>query len=161
MVACASIPQTSMRWYGRAAWQRARKQALFDANWTCTRCGCSLVGLGQEAQVHHRKALKVAPSLGLEPLNLQPLCRRCHTEIEKGGGLGACTIDGTPTDPRHPWAKARQYQGKNVRSVRDARKGDQSFQEGQDQVVVTMDDGTEKTVKRSEVTGQAGEGQHE
>lgn len=49
----------------------------------------------------------------------------------------------------------QSYQGKSVRNVRDAQKGDQGFQEGQDQVVVTLDDGTEKTVKRSEVTGAA------
>ena len=48
----------------------------------------------------------------------------------------------------------QKYQGKDVRNVRDARKGDQGFQEGQDQVVVTLDDGTEKTVKRSEVSGE-------
>jgi hypothetical protein len=47
---------------------------------------------------------------------------------------------------------AQQYQGKNVRSVRDARAGDKGFVEHTDQVVVTLDDGTEKTVKRSEVT---------
>lgn len=48
----------------------------------------------------------------------------------------------------------QQYQGKNVRQVRDARDGDQGFQKGvQDQVCITLDDGTEKVVKRSEVTG--------
>lgn len=47
----------------------------------------------------------------------------------------------------------KTYQGKNVRSVRDAREGDQGFSKDQhDQVVVTLDDGTEKVVKRSEVT---------
>jgi hypothetical protein len=93
-----------MKWYGRAAWQKARKQALFDADWTCARCGCSLVGLGQEAHVHHRKALKVAPALALEPLNLMAVCRTCHTEIENGERRGpVALIDGTPSDPRHPW----------------------------------------------------------
>jgi hypothetical protein len=48
-------------------------------------------------------------------------------------------------------AQTHQYQGKNVQ-VRDARNGDPGFQQGGDQVVVTLDDGTEKTVKRSEVT---------
>lgn len=46
----------------------------------------------------------------------------------------------------------QQYQGKNVRTVRDAKDGDKDFKAGQDQVVITLDDGTEKTVKRSEVT---------
>ncbi|HMJ29328.1 MAG TPA: hypothetical protein VK512_11485 [Xanthobacteraceae bacterium] len=44
-----------------------------------------------------------------------------------------------------------QYQGKNIRNMRDAQKGDQGFADGQDQVVVTLEDGTEKVVKRSEV----------
>jgi hypothetical protein len=47
---------------------------------------------------------------------------------------------------------AQQYQGKNVRNVREARDGDDGFVKGTDQVVVTLDDGTEKTVRRSEVT---------
>lgn len=46
----------------------------------------------------------------------------------------------------------QQYQGKPVRSLREAKQGDPNFQQGQDQVVITLDDGTEKTVKRSEVT---------
>lgn len=49
---------------------------------------------------------------------------------------------------------AKQYQGKNVRNVRDARAGDAGFQQGGDQVVVTLDDGTEKVVKRTDVTEQ-------
>jgi hypothetical protein len=48
----------------------------------------------------------------------------------------------------------QQYKGKNVHNVRDARYGDKDFQDGHDQVVVTLDDGTEKTVLRSEVSGQ-------
>ncbi len=51
---------------------------------------------------------------------------------------------------------AQQYQGRPVRQVRDAKQGDPGFQQGQDQVVVTLDDGTEKTCKRSELTGEAG-----
>lgn len=46
----------------------------------------------------------------------------------------------------------QQYQGKEVKNVRDAKQGDQGFQQGQDQVVITLDDGTEKTVRRNEVT---------
>jgi hypothetical protein len=49
---------------------------------------------------------------------------------------------------------AQTYQGKPVKSVRDAKDGDPGFQKGQvDQVCITLDDGTEKVVKRSEVTG--------
>ena len=43
------------------------------------------------------------------------------------------------------------YQGKTVRTVRDAKEGDPGYVKGTDQVVVTLDDGTEKTCKRSEV----------
>jgi hypothetical protein len=50
---------------------------------------------------------------------------------------------------------AQQYQGRNINACRDAREGDPGFQKGGDQVVITQEDGTEKTVKRSEVTGQA------
>jgi hypothetical protein len=45
------------------------------------------------------------------------------------------------------------YQGKPVKSVRDARDGDPGFQKGQDMVCITLEDGTEKVVKRTEVTG--------
>lgn len=47
---------------------------------------------------------------------------------------------------------SQQYQGKNIKSMRDARDGDPGFQKGQDMVCITLDDGTEKVVKRSEVT---------
>ena len=48
---------------------------------------------------------------------------------------------------------AQQYQGRDVTKVRPAREGDKGYSKDGDQLVVTMDDGTEKTVKRSEVTG--------
>lgn len=48
---------------------------------------------------------------------------------------------------------AQQYQGQNVTNVRDARQGDPGFVQGQDQVVVTMPDGSQRTVARSEVSG--------
>jgi hypothetical protein len=47
-------------------------------------------------------------------------------------------------------AQQQQYQGKDVQ-VREAREGDKGFVKGTDQVVITLEDGTEKTVKRSEV----------
>jgi 5-methylcytosine-specific restriction endonuclease McrA len=93
-----------VRWYGRKAWQIARKQALFDSDYRCSRCGRSLVGLGQEAHVHHRKPLKSTPALGLEPLNLMAVCRDCHSTIEMGERRGPiAAIDGTPASPTHPW----------------------------------------------------------
>lgn len=49
---------------------------------------------------------------------------------------------------------AATYQGKPVTVVRPARKGDQGFAEDTDQVVVKLEDGTEKTVKRTDVQDQ-------
>jgi hypothetical protein len=46
---------------------------------------------------------------------------------------------------------AMQYQKKNVVTIRDAVEGDEGFKAGADQVVVAFEDGTTKTVKRSEV----------
>jgi hypothetical protein len=72
------------RLYDTAVWRRARAQALHDAGWRCSnpRCGVSLIGKGKGAQVHHRKALKLAPALALEPQNLRPLCDSCHATTE-------------------------------------------------------------------------------
>lgn len=53
---------------------------------------------------------------------------------------------------------AKQYQGKNIRSHRPAREGDDEFVKDTGQVVVTLEDGTEKTVKGSEVTDKPTEG---
>jgi hypothetical protein len=50
---------------------------------------------------------------------------------------------------------AQQYQGKNIRSQREARDGDEGYVKGGDQVTITLDDGSEKTVKRSEISGAA------
>jgi len=94
--------------YDTAAWRRARRQALHTAGWCCTDCGQSLVGLGKAAHVHHRKALKRAPVLSLEPQNLKPLCRDCHMRLEareRTGKINMASIDGTPGDPDHPWNK--------------------------------------------------------
>lgn len=48
---------------------------------------------------------------------------------------------------------AQKYQGKNIRSSRPAREGDAGWRKGADQVTVVLDDGSEKTVERTEVTG--------
>lgn len=50
---------------------------------------------------------------------------------------------------------AQKYQGLDIQSQREAREGDPGFQKGTDQVVITLADGAEKTVKRSEVSGVA------
>lgn len=45
----------------------------------------------------------------------------------------------------------QQYQGKNVNKMRDAKDGDPGYVKGTDQIVITLEDGTEKTIKRSEL----------
>lgn len=47
---------------------------------------------------------------------------------------------------------AKQYQGKDVSVVRDARNGDPDYHPDKDQVVIRLEDGTVKTVARSDVT---------
>lgn len=93
----------AVNFYHTRAWRIARRNALDAAEWTCTNpaCGRSLIGIGREAHVHHRMPRKVYPAVELEPLNLQPLCRACHTALEHARPMAA--IDGTPSDPEHPW----------------------------------------------------------
>jgi 5-methylcytosine-specific restriction endonuclease McrA len=97
----------AMPYYDTREWRIARSQALHDSGYKCQRCGTSLVGLGKACHVHHRKELARAPVLRSEPLNLLSLCRSCHTkEHNEARRPPACNVDGTPTDPRHPWFKA-------------------------------------------------------
>jgi hypothetical protein len=53
---------------------------------------------------------------------------------------------------------AKLYQGKPIRNSRPAREGDDGFVKDTNQVVVTLEDGTEKTVKGGEVTDKPTEG---
>jgi len=93
-----------MAFYDRHEWEAARKQALHDSGYQCQRCGTSLVGLGKACHVHHKKELRRAPALRVEPLNLVSLCRSCHTrEHNEARRPPAVNIDGTPNDPNHPW----------------------------------------------------------
>ena len=96
-------------YYNLKEWLTARAQALHDAEYQCQRCGVSLLNKGREAHVHHRKPLKRAPALRIEPQNLLALCRVCHTrehEIEKKPIKQMCNNDGSPGDPNHPWYQA-------------------------------------------------------
>jgi hypothetical protein len=54
-----------------------------------------------------------------------------------------------------------KYQGRTVRSVRDARQGDAGFQGGEDHVMATLDDGTEKLLKRDEIEGLGPKGEED
>jgi hypothetical protein len=51
------------------------------------------------------------------------------------------------------------YQGKPVTVVRPARKGDPDFDEEIQQVIVELEDGSEKTVARKDVQDQGGQQQ--
>src|SRR5262245_4803234 len=92
-----------MGFYQSAAWHRLRKQALHDAGWKCVRCGADLVGLGRAAHVHHRKRVKRAPALALEPQNLMPLCVECHSQVHANHDALGCDVNGWPTGKAHPW----------------------------------------------------------
>lgn len=48
------------------------------------------------------------PILFWDSKNWQPLCKDCHDrfkqrEEKSGRASAACTVDGMPIDPRHPW----------------------------------------------------------
>ena len=91
-------------YYNTAEWQKARRQALHDHGYRCARCNTTLFNMGRAAHVHHRKALKRAPALRSEPLNLLPLCRECHRREHNEENKPMMTsIDGMPNDPSHPW----------------------------------------------------------
>jgi hypothetical protein len=50
---------------------------------------------------------------------------------------------------------AQQYKGQNVVAVRDACATDPGYEEGGDQVVCTMADGTVVTLKKDQLTSNA------
>jgi len=54
--------------------------------------------------------------------------------------------------PKGEESAKQQFDGKLVKKLRDATIGDAFFMEGTDQVVVSLDDGTERTVRRKELT---------
>lgn len=46
-----------------------------------------------------------------------------------------------------------KYQGHDVEVLRDAKEGDEGFNEGQDQVLIRLPNGEERVVQRNEVGG--------
>lgn len=90
--------------YSTRAWRKTRRAVLIAGDFTCCKCGRSMLGRYQ-AQVHHRLKVNEHPGAALMPANLQPICPRCHNRHhapEKAKAFG-CTVDGWPLDPRHPW----------------------------------------------------------
>lgn len=49
----------------------------------------------------------------------------------------------------------KQYNGQNVKVLRSAKQGDPDYDASEDQVIIELADGTEKTVLRSDVTDAA------
>lgn len=101
------------RGYG-ARWERESAAFLaLPGNRFCA-CGC-----GQVADmVDHKRAHRGDPSLFWDRANWQPMNRRCNSRKARGGDRGlpkpkvkGCAVDGTPLDPRHPWAAAAQGRG--------------------------------------------------
>ena len=94
---------SSTGFHGRYAWKKLRRVARLQAGFRCSQCGrLEPHGL----HVHHVKPVATSPAVALEPLNLQVLCGPCHNALEPRSGsrgLAACSIDGVPLDPRHPW----------------------------------------------------------
>jgi hypothetical protein len=58
----------------------------------------------------------------------------------------------SPAAQPSPAKTQQQFEGKLVKKMRDATIGDAFFMEGTDQVVVSLDDGTERTVRRKDLT---------
>jgi hypothetical protein len=112
--------------YDLKAWRYgARLQALYDANYRCARCDVLLVGKPRQATVHHRKYLKRAPALALEPQNLLVLCRSCHSTIHvieaRNERPMRCDALGNPISPDHRWnggegEKIQEFSGRALRA---------------------------------------------
>jgi 5-methylcytosine-specific restriction endonuclease McrA len=104
---CRMVYPAGMAFYDKREWNTARRQALHDSGYRCQRCGNSLVGLGKACHVHHKKELRRAPALRIEPLNLMSVCRPCHTVLHNEAKRPpAVNVDGTPNDPDHPWFRS-------------------------------------------------------
>jgi len=96
------------KFHGSYRWKKARKIARITAAQHCQRCGAFLPEPGA-LHVHHRKPVKHAPALGLEPLNFMVVCGPCHNILEPRTGTPrfGCDVTGQPLDPRHPWNTCR------------------------------------------------------
>lgn len=59
-------------------WQAVRHGVLERDGWACTECGSR-----KRLEVHHIKAVRVAPELAFDPSNLICVCASCHTKITR------------------------------------------------------------------------------
>jgi hypothetical protein len=77
--------------------------------------------------------------------------------VEQNHDFAIVPSNQTPERGNQPMASQGQqtYQGKPVQSMREAKQGDPGFQQNQDQVVITLGDGTEKVVSRNEIKDQS------
>jgi 5-methylcytosine-specific restriction endonuclease McrA len=79
-------------------WRKLRAQKL-EAEPRCEPC-LAKGKLSQAAAVHHRTPISrvAANTIGH---NLESVCDECHNLAH--GGRHPTNLDGTPSDPNHPW----------------------------------------------------------
>ena len=100
---------STARGYG-ADWQRLRRRKLQTAP-LCEDCK-SRGRLTLAVEVDHKIRISERPDLRLDWDNLQSLCAPCHaakSAAERSGRpMRGCDVDGTPTDPAHPWNQSNE-----------------------------------------------------
>lgn len=69
------------RLYSGAAWRKLRRQVLARSK-VCEQCGGP-----DELHMHHVKAWASYPDLRLDPANIVLLCRDCHYDKHRKGGV--------------------------------------------------------------------------
>ena len=113
-IGCILQPCPRAAFYNHREWKLARRQALHDHDWQCTRCGTSLVGQGHGGARSSQKGTEARPMhCGSSRPNLRPLCVGCHNathaEMKRGAG---CDENGMPLDPSRIRGaiKHKQYQ---------------------------------------------------
>ena len=101
-----------------ADWRRFRE--TFISSWRsygapCALCGRPIVDAPDSSlEVDHIETIRERPDLRLTPANCRVLHKACHSrrtaqyEADKRRGFGVeAQVDGTPSDPAHPWNAPR------------------------------------------------------
>ena len=70
------------RWYCTVRWFRLRQQVLVDQAYACAQCG----HVGIDFDVDHITPHEGHSRLFWARMNLQALCKACHTRKTRGGG---------------------------------------------------------------------------